>query len=180
MRNAEEHILKNGKTVVIRELKPDEDVFELSRFVNEMMESKYWSRPKETTPEEQTKWVQEELEKIRKKAAVCLVAEKNGGIVGQATVESHKHPLRKHTAEFGIIIRPSWQGIGVGYLLTEKVLKKAKKNKKFKIIFLKVFSNNKKAVKMYKQFGFRQVARLPCFYRRGNETCDELYMVLKK
>jgi RimJ/RimL family protein N-acetyltransferase len=175
----QEVLLKNGKKVIIRELKQDEDVFELCRFVKDVYENSKYPPMKQTTPEEETRWLQEEICKIKKGRAICNVAEYGKEIVGLCSIESKELP-EEHTAEFGIMIRSAWRKKGLGTLLAQKTLEKGKKNKQMEIIFLKCASNNMPSLALCKNLGFKTVAGLPRFYKRGREYCDRLYMVLNK
>ena len=83
----------------------------------------------------------------------------NNEIVGFASIS-----IILDTAELNnIVIKKSKRGNGYSSLLLKDIIKIAKE-KKCKKVNLEVASNNNVAVKLYKNFGFKQVGTRPKYY----------------
>ena len=65
----------------------------------------------------------------------------------------------KHKAEFGITVHDDFQSRGIGTALTKHMLNIAKK-KKLRKVFLKVTTENERAIHVYEKCGFKIEARL--------------------
>lgn len=83
----------------------------------------------------------------------------NPRIVGVASLEFHNTPAEKHKAEFGITVHDSHQNKGLGTALTRHLLAIARK-KKLRKITLTVLTENKRAIHMYTECGFKVEAKL--------------------
>lgn len=82
-------------------------------------------------------------------------AEINGQFVGIATLYLQPYKRLMHNCEMGIIVAPECRGQGIGSLLMEAIIKKAKETFHIEVLHLQVHPNNP-AVKLYERFGFRQ------------------------
>lgn len=87
------------------------------------------------------------------KTSLFLIAEVNGIIVGFTRCEGNKLRRFRHKAEFGICILKEYWGYGIGKILLENMLEWAK-NTEIKKISLTVVETNKKAIELYKKYGF--------------------------
>lgn len=109
----------------------------------------------------------------RNKNEVNLVAECDDEIVGFARICLEKGRLN-HIGTFGIFIKSSYRGVGLGKYLMSEIIKLAKKElyPKLKIIQLGVIDINKPALNLYKKMGFKRVAKLPkqLQYKKGFVT----------
>jgi RimJ/RimL family protein N-acetyltransferase len=87
-----------------------------------------------------------------------LIARVDDKVVGGASLT----PLtgkRAHVAEFGIFIVERHRNIGLGTILTKTLIEFACKNQ-FEIIQLSTFSNNKRAMHVYRKCGFKKAGKL--------------------
>lgn len=87
------------------------------------------------------------------KTSLFLIAEVNGKIVGFTRCEGNKLSRFRHKAEFGICILKEYWGNGIGRTLLENMLEWTK-NTEIKKISLTVVETNKKAIELYKKYGF--------------------------
>ena len=85
---------------------------------------------------------------------IQLVAEHNQQVIGHLGINLSDNPRRNHCANFGIMIHPDHQGKGVGRLLMEKMIDLADNWLNLVRIELDVFTDNKRAVHLYKSMGF--------------------------
>ena len=83
-----------------------------------------------------------------------LIAEKAGEIIGQIGFETSKNPRRKHVASFGMGVKESFHGQGVGSKLLSSVLDLADNWLNIKRIELVVYTDNEPAINLYKKYGF--------------------------
>jgi ribosomal protein S18 acetylase RimI-like enzyme len=173
--------LFNGKKITIRELSRN-DLKKADRFQEHMnsliKEDVMILTNKKISPKEEKEYLKEELQKIKNRKKLKLVAEKDNLIVGMANI-----PIgmgrKSHVGDFGISINKGYRGIGLGTYLTNEVIKLAKKRLRPRpqIIRLSVFATNKPALGLYKKLGFRQVARIPKQYRYKGKLIDEIIMM---
>ena len=86
---------------------------------------------------------------------VLLVAAVNGEVVGHAGLHSvGKSQRRSHAMMLGITVDAAWQGKGVGRALMKALLDVADGWLNIFRIELNVFSDNERAIALYREFGF--------------------------
>lgn len=83
-----------------------------------------------------------------------LVAEVDGHVVGMAGLYIYKPERMKHRARLGIMIHKDFQGHGIGKALMQEIINIADKWLMLKRIDLEVFTDNERAVNLYKSAGF--------------------------
>lgn len=171
----------DGKKIKIRKLfKRDlRNVKEFQNFINSLIEEEAKIKVnKKFSLKEEKEWLSKELKEIKKQKRVFLVAEENNKIVGTASI--HLGPGRQeHIGNFGITIRKGYRGMGLGSYLMDKIIKLAKKElkPKPKIIRLSVFQTNQPAIKLYRKFGFKKVAKIPKQIKFKEKLIDEIIML---
>ncbi len=149
MRGGEEMI--ENLTIRDAEARDAEEILLLVKQV--MTESPFFPR---TSDEFNFTIVQEE--DYIKNAALFLVAENDGKIIGSATLDRSSLSKLNHTVTFGITILKAYSGQGVGSLLMKKIIEWVEANKIEKID-LEVFEDNTPAMSLYKKFGFVEEGR---------------------
>lgn len=83
--------------------------------------------------------------------------DKSGNLVGFAHFVLHGYSLdNKQIARVGIAVRDDFQGQGIGSQLLSNLIDLAQINGVDKL-FLDVYSNNQKAIRLYKKYGFELV-----------------------
>ncbi len=127
---------------------------------------------------EEKKWLKEQLQRIKNQKTVFLVAKSDNKVVGTTGIDL-SIGRQEHVGNFGITIRSGYRGIGLGKYLMKEILKLTKKElkPKPKIIRLSVFPANKPAIRLYKKFGFKEVARIPKQLRYKGKLVDEIVMI---
>jgi putative acetyltransferase len=83
-----------------------------------------------------------------------LVAELDGKIVGMAGLHGHPRARMRHCADLGIMVHDGYQGQGVGKALMATLVDTADKWLNLVRIELEVYSDNERAIKLYRSFGF--------------------------
>lgn len=170
--------LRDGMEVVIRSPKRNDAVKAL-RYINTLV--------KETPPpmiladrtynlKEERKVVKEILDDIKKKKSVFVVAEFNGKIIGTCGIKQ-KEMRRSHLGELGIAVLRDFRGKGLGKEMMSIVIDNSKETiKGLKKLRLDVYADNKNAMRLYKKFGFRVIARLPKDIKWGKIYMDAFLM----
>ncbi len=166
-----------GKELIIRY--PNKDDAQLMReYINTLSEERTFIRfqGEKVSLEEETKYLNSQLERIRKKETVHLLVLSNNKIIGISSIDM-KDRVNKHVGEFGISIAKDYRGEGLGTLLMKFVVDEAVKNiPQLEIITLGVFSNNSLAIEMYRKFGFVEYGDLPNGVKFGDKYVDHIYM----
>ncbi|MCL5239296.1 MAG: GNAT family N-acetyltransferase [Candidatus Marsarchaeota archaeon] len=134
---------------------------------------------KKPTLKSERKWLTKLIGDVKKGKAVASVAVVDGKVVGMCDVTpSGSSPEARHMANLGILVRKGYRSMGIGSLLIESSLKKAKK--KYRVVKLDVFGFNKGAQRLYKRFGFKTYGVLPeAFIRAKTLKIDKVMMYLK-
>jgi len=151
-----------GAEITLRYPKAD-DVDEMLRYINTLSKERTFIRyqGEQVTREEEKKFVNGILNKLKRKIDVHLLAFSKNKLVGITSV-ALKEKNEKHVGIFGISVAKELRGQGLGKLLMEKILEEAEKNLEgLKIITLEVYENNDIATNMYTKFGFKKYGKLP-------------------
>jgi putative acetyltransferase len=84
-----------------------------------------------------------------------LVAEVEGRVVGHAGIHrAGTSPRRAHVMMMGLTVHREWQGRGVGRALTQALTELADKWLPVMRIELTVYTDNERAIALYRGFGF--------------------------
>lgn len=105
---------------------------------------------------------------------MLLVAEGDGGLVGQATIDLAPYGV----ASLGMLVHSGWRRRGVGQALVEAAVVVAGDHGCHKVS-LQVWPHNEAARALYRKVGFVEEGRLLRHYRRRNgELWDAVVMGL--
>ena len=86
--------------------------------------------------------------------AVCLVAVQGDEIVGQLGLDVSQSPRRRHVATFGMGVKSTVQGRGVGSALVSAAVEVCEKWMNVSRIEIEVYTENLAAIKLYQKHGF--------------------------
>ncbi|QTL52455.1 GNAT family N-acetyltransferase [Priestia aryabhattai] len=107
--------------------------------------------------------VQETAEEYRKKiqmrqenGGLTLIVEFNSQVVGFLSFQRPSYMRLHHTGSFGICVKQEFSNKGVGTTLLSYLIEWSKEQKGLEKINLDVFSNNKRAIHLYKKLGFKE------------------------
>lgn len=84
---------------------------------------------------------------------IPLVAEYKNQIVGYASIYRFPHPRRRGVGDLAIYLHQDFHNVGLGTVMTKKLLQLAKREKMHKIE-LQVVADNKIAIHLYEKFKF--------------------------
>lgn len=107
---------------------------------------------------------------------IMLVAKENGKIIGNASLS--RLPRRmSHRGDLCVaVVKDHWNK-GVGSQLLCKIIDFAKENS-FEIIDLQVRSDNLRAIRLYRKYGFQKICTYPGFFKIGSQLIDFDFMCL--
>lgn len=86
--------------------------------------------------------------------AVCLVAIEGDKLVGQLGLEACQSPRRRHVATFGMGVKESARGAGVGSALVAAAIDLCEKWMNVSRIEVEVYTGNEAAIRLYQKHGF--------------------------
>lgn len=149
-------ILQNGEQLCIREGKKS-DAIDLIKYVNQVAgESDFLTFTEGEFG--MTKKEEEAFVEAAHKAnnRIFLIAELGKEIVGVLNVDANSKKKMKHIGTFGVSLKKAHWGKGIGALFIQTMLNWAKSNGVTRKMNLNVMANNKRAIKLYKKFGFKK------------------------
>jgi len=139
--------LKDGREVIVRFLAQD-DKDRLFRMFSSMSEKAFeWSMAPYTMDV-----IERWIGNIQN--SIPLVAEYENKIVGYAVICRYMHQRRKGLGDLAIYLHQDFHRIGLGTMMTEKLLELARKERMHRIE-LTVVADNEIAIRLYKKFGFK-------------------------
>lgn len=110
-----------------------------------------------------------------------LVALVDGEIVGNAGLHSAgKSPRRAHVMHLGMTVREEWQGKGVGTALMQALTSLADGWLNVFRIELTVYTDNERALALYRKFGFVVEGTHKAYALRGGRYVDSHSMARVK
>lgn len=89
-----------------------------------------------------------------------LTAVSNEEVLGSLFFKRSYPKKYRHHGSFGMSLKPSSRGIGVGSLLLKELLQWAEQHVEIRKVTLEVLERNEPAIKLYKKFGFYEEGRL--------------------
>jgi len=174
-----EYTLKNGTTVIIRPPKVEDAEGLISLIRTADTETLFLARnPGEfqVTVDKEKRIITDVLEDSDR---TWFVAEYEGKVIGQCSVGlvlSYKR--YRHRAGVAFVLLKEYCDFGIGGKMMEECLKWCKEHN-IKQVELDVISNNERAIKMYKGFGFNIVGTIPNALHYENDTYVDEYLMVK-
>lgn len=171
--------LKDGCTVVVRDLRENDDVFALAEYINAFIDEKaYLLVDKKLTPEEEADWLRGRMAKAGKGELIDWRVWLGGKCVGG--IHAERGPWkRRDNVELGIAFSKEVRDQGLGRMLLTLMIAEAKRRWKPHNIYIGAFAKNARAIHLYKSLGFREFATFKGHNNHFGEYIDEIWMVLK-
>lgn len=100
--------------------------------------------------------------KVKNEKEICIIAEARKlkspyNIIGQCEISNSDWDAGLHVGVLGVIVNKKYRDLGIGAALIDTAIRESKKlNNKQKIV-LSCFSTNERALRLYKNMGFREV-----------------------
>lgn len=130
-------VAKDGREVTLRTPRW-EDLDDMLDFINSLVEEEApIAKDSKVTREGEVDWLANCIAGLEKGSLVVIVAEVDGGMVGQVFLSPRLGRL-KHVGALGISVKKGYRNIGIGYELLREAEPHAE-NLGIKIIYLEVF-----------------------------------------
>ena len=114
------------------------------------------------------------------KGVYSLVADVEEEVVGQIGLHVDPNPRRKHVAGFGMAVKDSFQGRGVGGELLSAAIDLAENWLNIQRLELTVYTDNEPAIALYKKHGFQTEGESSKFAFRNGEFVSVYHMARVK
>jgi RimJ/RimL family protein N-acetyltransferase len=155
----------------------EEDAVQIIQHTKTVLEE--WPQFLGTSLEEFHPTVEDERAWIRSNTqhGLLLVAEVGGKIIGLLNFRLSTSKKFSHKGFFGMSIQQAYTNQGIGEVLINTLMHWAKEDDRVEKISLEVFSNNERAIHLYKKMGFMEEGRLVKNAKLGpNEYVDDIIM----
>jgi len=175
-----QYLLSNGLPLRVRQARPEDAVSLLEMFRKVVAESDFLLT---TLLEARMLTVEQEKEFIasyqQNPRNLFMVAEVNDTLAGSMSVTLSKWKKQSHVGEFGIVILREYWNLGIGRRMINTMLQWSKEHPSIRLIQLSVLANNDKAIRMYKNFGFKEQGRLEKAICQPDKTLQDLLSIAK-
>lgn len=175
---AREVLLKNGKTVLLREATPEDAALILDCIRVFIPASEFIPKLDSeilATVEDVKAWLQKFYESSN---SIMILAEYDGRSLGHIDFLGQQRKIMQHTAVVGMGLLPKWQNSGLGSALMAAALEWARQHPVLEIIWLQLYTENAAALQLYRKFGFKDCGLIPGFFYQNGHYYDQLTMAL--
>ena len=108
-----------------------------------------------------------------------VVEADDGRIVGHLDLRGDRLRTANHRCTLGIGIETAYRGAGIGQELIQSAIDFARAHPPLVWIDLWVFGNNLAAIALYQRMGFQTIGSTPDQFRFGDQSVDDIHMVLR-
>lgn len=172
-------VLKDGRTVLIREGRPGDAAALLATIKAYLHDSEYIPlRPEEfaLSEEDERAWI-ESFE--RRDNSLLLVALHNGQVVGNIDLTGSPRRATRHTGVLGMGLLKAWRGSGLGTELLRSVVQWARHNPVLEKLWLQVYAGNAAGRALYRKAGFEECGVQKDFFKTDDgRYADNVTMML--
>ena len=167
-------VAEDGREVTLRAPRWS-DLDDMLEFINSLVEegAEIMATEKKTR-EEEVDWLARHLATVEKDKKVAIVAEVDGGFVGQLEVVPQRG-YSKHVGGLGIAIRDGYRDIGIGTELMKEAETLARRLG-LELLTLEVFATNSRARHVYEKVGYRVVGSVPKAILKDGAYIDNIIM----
>ena len=168
--------LKNGETFEIRPPQKG-DAEKLRIYHNLLSEEKTFTiyQGEKISLQEENLYLKKILKNIKTGKDIALFLCTEYKFVGSVNL-SLRSKFYCHTSYICFSLIKQYRQHGLGQLMLEQMLKKAKELKNLKLVTLQVHSVNYPAIKLYTKLGFKEYGRLPKGIKFHGHFVDEILM----
>jgi RimJ/RimL family protein N-acetyltransferase len=134
------------------------DIDALTSMVNSLVKERALTvLQKRITKKEEEQYLKNIFKEIKNGKNITFVIDFDGRAMGTSGISKNDSVISNHIGDIGIVLRKEARGMGLGKQLFRKTLEEGVKKFKFRIVQLDVFSENKIAINLYKNFGFEEI-----------------------
>jgi L-amino acid N-acyltransferase YncA len=147
--------LKDGAQVVVRPLEPASAPALLDFYRSLSEDERRFLRDDVSKPE----WLERFVAAVKREEVVSLIAERDGAVVGEASLYRALHGWTAHVGEIRVTVSPRLRRSGLGSALARAIVKLAIGLGVEKMV-AQFVENQSAAVRLFEKLGFRQEAVL--------------------
>ncbi len=123
------------------------------------------------------------FQNIKKEREICIVAihptlRSPYNILGQCEISNLEWDAATHVGSLGIIVQKKFRDLGIGFNLIDKAIRESKRLYNKEKIILSCFSDNERALYLYKKIGFKMVGIRKKQFYMDSDYYDEIMMEL--
>lgn len=115
---------------------------------------------------------------ISRKNSLFIIAEVNGKVVGNLNFTGGPRQRTIHSGEFGVSVLKEYWGKGIGEQLIRYLINWSKESGIIKKINLRVRTDNKRGIKLYKKLGFFEEGIIKRDFLINDKFYDSMHMGL--
>lgn len=149
--------LKNGETLIVRRPTP-EDAEKMVSYLNKVGGESdfllFGENEFRLSVEQEKKYIEEINKQLN---SIMLIGIIKDEIISVSQLHSPQRKRIAHTSELAISVGECVWGEGIGSIILGELINYAKQTGIIKIINLTVHEENKRAINLYKKFGFMQI-----------------------
>jgi L-phenylalanine/L-methionine N-acetyltransferase len=108
----------------------------------------------------------------KESAEILLLAERDGELLGSLGLHPVDRVRRRHVAQLGLSVGAAHQGQGVGKRLMQAACDYADRWAHLLRLELSVYTDNERAIALYRRFGFRHEGTHVAYALRNGRYCD--------
>ena len=172
--------IRTGEKIIIRHIKKT-DIEGVWRNFNEVVDEGIYLPVLTPVKSEYEKeaWYKNQ----KKSKELCIIAEFPKkkpplNVIGQCEITNTEWEAGTHVGVLGVIVQQKYRDYGIGWHLIDVAIRESKKlNNKEKIV-LSCFTNNERAIALYKRMGFKVVGIREKQYYMNDQYYDEMLMEL--
>ena len=107
------------------------------------------------------------------------LAKSNNSIIATFRIRPNQVQRGNHIANASFMVDPQWQGQGIGKMIGQFAIKKAKELGYLGMQFNMVVKHNQKSLNLWLSLGFEIIGILPKAYQMPNNSYTDAYIVFK-
>ncbi|MEM4391129.1 MAG: GNAT family N-acetyltransferase, partial [Candidatus Diapherotrites archaeon] len=170
--------LVDGRKVLIRTFTKD-DVGKLKNFLNKLVEEgAYIAIDQRLDTEDEREMVNDMILRMNRKELIVWVGVHDNRIIAKVSAEKMSGRERDNVS-LSFYVDKDFRGVGLGTILIRLIVNEALKTFDPHNLYLTVYSDNTKAIKLYEREGFVKCGVLPGWVKHNNKYLNRVYMVYK-
>lgn len=175
------HFLPNGQALEVRKARQEDAAAMLSYFRQLTKETDFLLFTLRESAELSLESEKEFINGFRDdQKHLLLIAVTAGQLVASITIRQPDLWKQAHLGQLGIGVLHDYWNMGIGRRLVTAAVRWAEQHKDIEIIHLSVFSNNERAIQLYRNFGFEEYGRMPQGVRQQDGTYGDTILMSKR
>jgi len=152
-----------------------EDLDDLLDFINGLVEEEAMiAANQKHTRDSEIDWLARYLTNLEKDKHIAVVAEVDGRVVGSCEL-TPRFGRMSHVGSLGISVKDGYREKGIGQKMISELERQAPRLG-LESIYLEVFSNNERAIYVYKKMGYEETGRIPACIKYKSGYVDSVIM----